>query len=296
MSEPAIGQVHRFAHEAMGTTFEALIAESEAKYAAQAAQAVFREVDRFEALFSRFNASSEIGQINRLEPGQSMTIGLETYECLKIAALISAETGGAFDINFRSPAKGTAFEVFRHQAGFGLRIREVSASQPGKIADLDLGAIGKGFALDKAQAILADWGIEQALIHAGTSTAMAIGSAPDLSAEEKGWPVGVGGVFSLRDAAKRVLLKERTLSGSGTEVKGRHIRDPRTGRPAEQCLAAWASHPRAAVADALSTAFMVMTPEEVRGYCERHPETWALLVLDQERHSIFNREIFEQRL
>lgn len=293
MNESTTGSVHRFAHEAMGTTFEALIAESEAKYAGQAAQAIFREVDRLEALFSRFNSSSEIGQINRLEPGQSMTIGLETYECLKIAALISTETGGAFDINFRSPAKGTAIEVYRHQAGFGLKVREIPAAQSAKIADLDLGAVGKGFALDKAQAILADWSIEHALIHAGTSTAVAVGSAPGLSPGEKGWPVGVGGIFSLRGAAKRVMLSERALSGSGTEVKGRHVKDPRTGRPADQCLAAWASHPRAAVADALSTAFMVMNPEEVRGYCARHPETWALLILDQERHFVFNRDIFE---
>jgi FAD:protein FMN transferase len=295
MSEHAAGQVHRFAHEAMGTIFEALIAEPEPKYAAQAAQAIFREVDRLEALFSRFNASSEIGQINRLGPGQSMTIGLETHECLKMAALISAETGGAFDINFRSPAKGTAVELFQHQNGFGLKIRELPALESGKIADLDLGAIGKGFALDKAQAILADWGIEQALIHAGTSTAVATGSAPGLSAGEKGWPVGVGGVFSLGSATKRVLLKERALSGSGTEVKGPHVKDPRTGRPAGQCLAAWASHPQAAVADALSTAFMVMNPDEVRAYCERHPEAWAMLILNQERHCIFNGDIFEQR-
>ena len=296
MSEPATGQVHRFAHEAMGTTFEVLTAGPEAKYAAQAAQAVFREFDRLESLFSRFNASSEIGQINRLEPGQSMAIGLETYECLEIAVLISAETGGAFNVNFRSPAKEAALELFRHQGGFGLKIREIPELRPGKIADLDLGAIGKGFALDKAQAVLSDWGIEHALIHAGTSTAVAIGSAPGMSAGEAGWPVGVGGIFPLPDGAKRVLLKDRALSGSGTEVKGRHVKDPRTGRPAEQCLAAWASHPRAAVADALSTAFMVMNPGEVRGYCERHPETWALLILDQERYCIFNKEIFGQKL
>ncbi len=292
MIEPATRIVHRFAHEAMGTTFEVLIAEAEAKYAVQVSQAIFREIDRLETLFSRFNACSEIGQINRLEPGQSMRIGLETYDCLKMAALINAETGGAFDINFRSSARGTAFQVFRHQEGFSIRIQEIPSPGTRKIADLDLGAIGKGFALERAQAILLDWGIEQALVHSGTSTAVAIGSAPDLSPGETGWPVGVGGVWTLRGAPKRVLLKERALSGSGTEAKGRHIKDPRTGGPAEQCLAAWASHPRAAVADALSTAFMVLNPGDVRAYCTRHPETWALLVIDQEVYHIFNKEIF----
>ena len=66
--------VHRFAHEAMGTIFEVLIAGQEAGYAAQAAEAVFREIDRLEGLFSRFNATSEIGQINRLRADESLRI------------------------------------------------------------------------------------------------------------------------------------------------------------------------------------------------------------------------------
>jgi thiamine biosynthesis lipoprotein len=296
MTGPANDIVHRLAHEAMGTMFEVMIADAEEKYAAQASQAVFQEINRLEALFSRFNASSEIGQINQLKPGQSMRIGLETYDCLKIASLVNTETNGAFDVNFRAAMKGKTFEVFRDKNGFSIKIQKTPIEQAGKSVDLDLGAIGKGYALDIAQAILADWGVERFLIHGGTSTAVAIGSAPGLGPGETGWPVGVGGIWTLAGAPKRVLLKERALSGSGTEVKGRHIQDPRTGRPSERCLAAWASHPRAAVADPLSTAFMVMSPEDVRSYCERHPDVWALLILDEETHHIFNQEIFGQHL
>jgi thiamine biosynthesis lipoprotein len=293
---PMNDAIQRFSHEAMGTTFEVMIADQEEKYSAQVSEAVFHEIDRLETLFSRFNASSEIGQINRLKPGQSLRIGFETYDCLKTAAFVSAETEGAFDVNFRSPIKGEPFEVFRGKDGFSLRIQEMPFPGDGRNADLDLGAIGKGYALDRAQDILADWGVERALIHAGTSTAVAIGSAPGLNPGEAGWPVGVGGVWSLRGTPKRVLLIERALSGSGTEVKGRHIQDPRTGWPTERCLAAWASHPRAAISDALSTAFMVMSPDHVRSYCERHPEVWALLILDEQNHVVFNENIFGQHI
>jgi len=296
MMGPANDIVHRFAHEAMGTTFEVMIADADEEYAGQVSQAVFREIDRLEALFSRFNACSEIGQINQLKPGESRRIGFETYDCLKTAGQIGTETGGAFDINFRSSIKGKAFEIFRAQTGFGLKIQETSRLPNMRSVDLDLGAIGKGYALDRTRAIFSDWGVERALIHGGTSTALALGSAPGLNSGEMGWPVGVGGVWTLPGAPNRVLLKERALSGSGTEAKGRHIQDPRTGRPSENALAAWVSHPRAAAADALSTAFMVMSPEDVHAYCERHPEVWALLILDQNTYQIFNKEIFGQHL
>jgi FAD:protein FMN transferase len=62
--------------------------------------------------------------------------------------------------------------------------------------------------------------------------------------------------------------------------KGRHIIDPRTGEPAAAKIAAWSLGPDATRADALSTAFMVMTPDEIRDFCTAHPPFRALLVLE----------------
>jgi len=286
--------VHRFAHEAMGTIFEVLIAGQEVEYAVQASQAVFREIDRLEALFSRFNATSEIGQINRLRADGSLRISLDAFDCLGIAECVQRETAGAFDINFRR-ARGSSerpeFELAAGESGFQARLRQDFLGRSPAGLDLDLGAIGKGYALDKAASILADWSVERFLIHGGTSTALAAGDAPGLSQGEAGWPVGVGGTWEFPDVPKRTLLKGRALSGSGTEVKGRHIRDPRTGRPAEGHLAAWVSHPSAAVSDALSTAFMAMSPKEARRYCEKHSDVWALLINRKKKALLFNREI-----
>jgi thiamine biosynthesis lipoprotein len=289
--------LHRFAHEAMGTIYELMIAGEEQSYAGQAAQAVFREIERLEGLFSRFNACSEIGQINRLEPGGSLRIGLETYECLRTAEQVRLETEGAFDVNFRKRTSGSwlpSYEVHCGASGFFIRIRSGVLGQKAERLDLDLGGIGKGYALDRAVSILSDWSIRRYLVHGGTSTAAAAGSAPGLRPGESGWPVGVGGGWELPGMSKRVLLKDRALSGSGTEVKGRHIKEPKTGRPADAHQAAWVSHPSAAAADALSTAFMVMDTKEVKGYCRRHPEVWAQVITRKGTALVINEEAFQK--
>ncbi|MCK4430797.1 MAG: FAD:protein FMN transferase, partial [Candidatus Aminicenantes bacterium] len=94
-----------FGHFAMGTTFEIVIAGKDKTYAGQVSRAIFDEIDRIEGLFSRFNSCSDIGQINNLEPGQSLKVGVEVFECLETAAQIHQETNGAFDINIGSLLK-----------------------------------------------------------------------------------------------------------------------------------------------------------------------------------------------
>jgi thiamine biosynthesis lipoprotein len=88
----------------------------------------------------------------------------------------------------------------------------------------------------------------------------------------------VAGSWKGEGAPEQVRLRNRALSGSGSEVKGGHIIDPKTGRQAGGHLAAWASHVEAAVADALSTAFVVMSTAEVEAFCAAFPDVWGLVV------------------
>lgn len=302
------GPPYRFAHTAMGTVFEIWLAGEDEAYAGQAAQAVFSEVDRLETLFSRFNPASDIAQVNRLAAGRALRVGIETYECLKAAEIVRTETRGAFDVNVRgltvSPMEKSSIrakfkkriypnpiELVKEPAGFEVRhVRGTGKTVPAAV-DLDLGGIGKGYALDRALAVLADWQIERVLLHGGTSTAVALGAAPGAEGEGRGWPVGVGGTWDFPGMPRRVVLSRRALSGSGTEVKKSHIIDPGTGKPAGGHLAAWASHESAAVADALSTAFMVMDTAQIARFCREHGEVWALVIRGDGTFRVFNREL-----
>jgi thiamine biosynthesis lipoprotein len=302
--------VLRFAHFAMGTTFEIMLAEEDEDYARQISQAVFAEIDRIKDLINRFNPTSEIGQINRLRAGQSLRIGVETYECLKTALMVQSQTNGAFDINVgslmkyrdaqisesRSPRTDIQKQLELSQKSRGYAVKYLPAKEMEKPAELnlDLGGIGKGYALDCTREILSDWGVERALVHGGSSTVLAVGTPPEGEGQRKGWPVGIGGDWECPNTPKKFFLKDRALSGSGTEVKGDHIFDPRTNKPAKGHRAAWVSHPSTAVADAFSTAFMVMNTKEVQAYCEEHTDVWALVVIDPKTCEVFNPDISAQ--
>jgi thiamine biosynthesis lipoprotein len=291
--------VHRFAHEAMATVFEVFIAGKDEAYAGQAARAAFDEIDRIERLFTRFDPSSELCRISRLRPGASLPVGVETVNVLGLASFVQSETGGAFDPNYRAvsarpPGRpGSAprplGKLLRiEHTGRGFSVTRMKSGPAGDALDLDLGAVGKGFALDCALAVLKDWTVDNVLLHAGTSTALGHGPGPNGPARGRGWPVGAGATAGRAAGPGRVFLRNGALSGSGTEVKGEHVMDPRTGRPARGHRAAWAAHSSAAASDALSTAFMVMRTGEVAEFCGRHPEVWALVKTGPETCRMFN--------
>jgi len=284
-------KVCRFSHSAMATSFESLVADEAAEYARQASEEMFRLIDGIEEQISRYRESSDIWALNHAVPGRSLRVGQHTFACLQRAQEVYTATGGAFDVTIGplvdcwrnradgtdSPAPKTIAEVRKRVGMDGLildsKAMEVRMERWG--LNVDLGGIGKGYALDQAADLLREWGIECALLNAGESTVLALGTPQEMP----GWPVGIGGSAAADHSGEPFALKDSALSGSGTDVKGHHVLDPRTGYPAEGALAAWAICESAAQADALSTAFMVMKPGEVEQYCRRHAATKALLLV-----------------
>ena len=220
-----------FSHEAIATTFEITMAHNDPIYARQATSAAFAELDALEQHLSRFIEGSDLWRLNHLGV-ESGPLAPAAIECLRLACEAQQQTSGAFDICYGQ--------------------------------SLDLGGIGKGFALDRMAAILAEWEIASALLCASRSTLLALGPPPD----QEGWPVCVGKLENMR----RIHLAYRAIGGSGTAVQGHHIIDPRTGRPATHRFRAWALAPTAAMADAISTALMVMDDAEIADFCRRRPE------------------------
>ncbi len=279
----------RFSHEAMGTTFEIIILHEDAPYAKQAAWAAFDELDRLEEELSRFIENSDISRINNLAANQPLQIGLSTFECLQLSARIYDETDGAFDITIgslmdcwlnedktiRTPSKEQLNKA-RQRTGthlFKLDETEHTVELLTDELQIDLGGIGKGYAVDKMAGLLGDWGIDAALIHSGCSSALALGAPPG----KKGWPITLSSPTSSKQTLACLYLRHRAVSGSGLQ-KGRHIIDPRTARPVAGKSAAWACASDAATADVLSTTFMVMSPEQVKQYCASHSDVLAMII------------------
>jgi FAD:protein FMN transferase len=271
--------MHRFAHIAMAAQFEIHCTHHDATCARQAAACAFRSVDRLEQQLSRFVENSDISRINHLSAGEHTIVSYETMQCLQLAQFISKETEGAFDVSV-----GTASESLELFPGEFI----VCAHSGG--TRLDLGAIGKGFAVDRAAEVLEEWEVDRILIDAGRSSVLAL--EPPCGFED--WALALSEPGKTHDGVlARIAARQRALGASGIQ-KQNHILDPRTRVPVRSRKAAWVSAPReilsdiskqahvepspAAVADALSTAFMIMPFEEIRQYCDRHPgvEVWIL--------------------
>jgi thiamine biosynthesis lipoprotein len=280
----------RFSHEAMATTFEVIIVHEDEHYARQAATAAFEEVDRLEGELSRFIENSDISRINNLPANQPLLLGLDAFECLKVSVQMYAETNGAFDItigsllrcwrdkegNPRTPT-GEELNFARLHTGSNLiqlNEREHTLRLAASPVLVDLGGIGKGFAVDRVAELLREWSIETALISGGYSSVLALEAPPGT----KGWPLTLSDPADHRRILARPYLRAGALGGSGVQ-KGGHIISPRTGRPVEGKRAAWSAAPNAATADALSTAFMIMDANEIRQYCSLHTDRRAMVIL-----------------
>jgi FAD:protein FMN transferase len=280
-------RLFRFRHEAMATQFEIIIPETDADetYAAQAAQALMEEISRLEDQLSRFRPSSDVARLAQLKKGESASIGLAALDCLRLAQAMHAETAGAFDVTIGplmklhrdetgAPRIPHPEEVARAESRVGMHLITLD-EESGTVtvhADhmvLDLGAVGKGYALDQCAALLDDWSIRNALLNAGDSTVLGLGHGPG----SPGWPVTAG-----NREIQEILLQNNALSGSGFHVKGAHIISPRTLRPVPTRRdRVWALAPTAALSDAASTAFMVMAREEIEAFCAKHPGVVAIL-------------------
>ncbi|MBW8034696.1 MAG: FAD:protein FMN transferase [Planctomycetes bacterium] len=291
----AIASSHHFCHEAMTTAFEIYIAHDDREYAEQAAGAAFRELDRLEHELSRFVENSDVARINNLRGNSPLVVGDDVFECLSICEELYEATFGAFDITVGSlyecwfgpkremlrPGKKELAEAKR-RTGMGLvklNADEMTVEVSEQGVKVDLGAIGKGFAIDKMGEVLKDWSIAKAFIHSGSTI-----FAMDKCAGTDGWPItlslppGASGEGSGPEVLSKINLENIALSGSNQEY-GRHIIDPRIGRPVEGKLAAWARSKLAGRSDGLSTALMVMSDDEAKKYFEREKQDAGMVVL-----------------
>jgi thiamine biosynthesis lipoprotein len=262
-----MSDIHQFNHAAMATHFQARINFDERMYAAQAAQAAFDLVDSIEARLSRFRSNSDITRIGDLAPGEKMRLSEPAFACLQIVERMERATRGAF---CATPA---ALKTQFSPPQWGLLPEEQSILCLSGQLQFDLGAIGKGFALDRMAELLCQWDCPSFLLIAGGSSVL----AGDPPAETPGWSCGLGEDH----ASQRFLLTHASLSGSGLAVQGSHILDPRNGCPASRQRRAWALADTAAESDGLSTACMVLSEPELEEVLAQNHSWLSFLETDE---------------
>lgn len=294
---PSRGPTVMLRTNAMATDFDVIFNPDGPEQQLAAASEALDEVHRLEAQLTVYRDDSEVSLINLTAHGRPVAVESNLYRLLRRAGDVHRRTEGAFD-----PTAGAIIQLWRRcrresriptpdevadalsRTGFSHvslddATESISFNRPGMA--FDLGAIGKGYAVDRAGEILTRHEVKDWLVHGGKSSVLAHGR----HAGHDGWPIGLRNPLFPDRPFLTLLLKDAALSTSGTAVnwfrhEGKrygHILDPRTGWPVESMLSVSVIAPDAALSDALSTAFFVLGVEKALACCDNFPEAGVIL-------------------
>lgn len=270
-------------NQVMGTLAAVTAIAPDQQTAEAAVAAAYERLDDVNRLMSDYVEDSEIGRLNRLAPGETMTLSPETYECLSRAIQFHHLSGGTFDPTCRPlvwlwkdaakrgalPSEAEIAEAQERTGPDKLMLDPQTRSVAVEIAGMqvDLGGIAKGYALDLAAEAMKKAGATAGLVDVGGDI-VAFGRKPDGSA----WRIGVRDPSAADRSIYgiRLALTDAAVATSGVqerfyEIGGQrysHIIDPRTGRPAAQAPSVTVIAPDGITADAWATVFSVLPPEE----------------------------------
>lgn len=261
----------------MGTMFNIVVYHDTAAPAERAVDEAMAEIVRLDGVLSHYKAQSELSRVNREGRGGFVAVEPSLYEVVTRSLEVSRLSGGRFDVTIapllrvwraayaagRQPSEQEVAEV-RRCVGY----RHLETRPPNQIrfrsdcVELDLGGIGKGYAVDRALGVLASAGIRHAVVNAGASTIGAIGAPPNLD----GWPVELGARVS---GHRTLLLRDGAISTSQQRLRQLpfapgafgEIIDPGREAPTAHETMISVITPSATSADALSTALLLMTAQ-----------------------------------
>ena len=266
------------------------------------------EAERLEQQLTIFRENSEVSAINRNAASQPVRVEPSLFELLLLCRELSRATAGAFDVTAGPLSRSWGFvkragripdqrELEEAKSLVGIdklllnsESRTVQFERPGM--ELNLGSIGKGYALDRLAATIRRR-VRTALLSAGSSSMCAVGAGDD---GRRGWLVGIRHPRNKDRRLATLRLCDTALSTSGSEEQffehgGQrygHVIDPRTGLPAQRVTGVTVIAPSAAVADALATAFYVGGPELAEHYFSAHPEILVVMLEEgSERPIVF---------
>ncbi|WP_238339653.1 FAD:protein FMN transferase [Candidatus Manganitrophus noduliformans] len=290
----------------MGSPVE-ITAYGEKEICSNGIEAAFLEIGRIERLLSVYQPDSVLSRVNRFSKKGFISVPREVLDLLSESIRYAKESQGAFDITAgplvrlwgfgpgkergEPPSREEIAAACRSVGSEHVRIHfdsgELELLQEGM--ELNLGGIGKGYAIDRAAHVLKAFGVTRALISSG-STLFALGSPPG----QRGWPVLIRHPRLEKEEIGTLFLCHQALSTSGDYEKffvfqGRrfsHLIDPRTGAPAAWMASVSVVAPGAMEADALSTAGFILGEREGSALLKRFSGAEGLFVAESSEGNV----------
>ena len=287
------------ARSRMGSDFEITAVHAQEAAARSAIDAAWAEIDRIEAMISSWREDSETSEVNRNAGIRPVQVSPELFRLIRRAIKVSELTHGAFDITFAAAGdlwdfraddpevpSEEAIETVLRSVGY----RKIHLDDEGQTVFLEnrgarigFGAIGKGYAANRAVFVLKEHGVRGGLVSAGGDL-VAFGRRED----GEPWSIAIAHPRDRKRVLARIPLTEQAVVTSGDYEQyfiheGRryaHIIDPRTGWPASGLQAVTVICPDAELADALATATFVLGIEEGLALVERMEGVDALFVTE----------------
>ncbi|QDV54697.1 FAD:protein FMN transferase [Rosistilla oblonga] len=300
------GELISVIRPAMATEFEVLMPADVDREAPEIALEALEWIRTLEGIFSVYRSDSDISKLNREAAERPVRVDPHLFKIVQQAIAISDATGGAFDITAgplvdawgftnRSGRKPSDEELAAALQAVGYQNLELDADQQTirfkqPEMRINLGAIGKGYALDQAVAMLVTSGVENFLIHGGQSSIVARGSRRP---GEPGWPIALSHPIRSHRKLGRVWLQNESLSTSGSGKQFFHYRgqrlghmiDPRTGWPGGDLLSLTLIAKVAAESDALATGLFVDGMPQATQFVEANPGLGIVGVAEVDRSS-----------
>lgn len=288
------GWVERVEDGIMGTRISIELWADDGASGNASIDAVLAEMRRVDAQMSTYKPTSEVSRVNERAAREAVKVTAELLGLLKTAEQYSRDTQGAFDITYasvgylydyrnrRRPDDSQIKSVlpavnYRHIL-LDANSQTVRFTQPG--VRIDLGGIGKGYAVDRAIRVLHQRGVERALVTAGGDSRI-IGDRFG-----QPWVVGIRHPDRKQEVIARIPLEDAAFSTSGDYeryfdedgVRHHHILDPHTGRSASKVRSATIIGPTATRTDGLSKTAFVLGPERAMEIYNQLDDVDAILV------------------
>ena len=240
-------------------------------------RAAISEINRIEHLISSWDSLSQTSRINRMAGIEPVAVDPELYQLIERAKKVSVITGGAFDISYASMDRVWFYDgrmtalpspeaIAASVALINYRDIELNPAQTtvflrNKGMKIGFGAIGKGYAADRAKEVMLNLGIASGVVNAGGDL-VAWGKQED----ERDWQVGIADPRNKEDIISWLSTSEKAVVTSGNyekfvELEGKtygHIIDPRTGWPVGGLKSVTIICPSGELADALATSVFIL--------------------------------------